>query len=265
MILNLVVNARDAMPDGGRLTIETQNAHLDDRYAAGQRRRSPPASMSCSPSPTPDPACRKTSSPRRSTPSSPQKRWARGRGLGLSQVYGFIKQSGGHVKIYSEPGHGTTIKIYAFYPRLDARGRRRSPAAQPSARPRQPARETARPSWWWRTNPASAPSRSEALGRARLRLSSRRGLRAPAALRILDAHPEIDLLFTDVVMPDMNGRKLADEARSRRPDLKVLFTTGYTRNAVVHNGVLDREVALIGKPFTLDALGEKVRTVLGAT
>ena len=83
-----------------------------------------------------------------------------------------------------------------------------------------------------------------------------------AALRMPDAHPEITLLFTDIVMPDMNGRKLADEARRRRPDLKVLYTTGYTRNAVVHNGVVDPGVALIGKPFTLDQLAAKVREVL---
>jgi CheY-like chemotaxis protein len=85
---------------------------------------------------------------------------------------------------------------------------------------------------------------------------------AAAALRMLDAHPEIALLFTDVVMPDINGRKLADEARRRRPDLKVLFTTGYTRNAVVHNGVLDPGVDLIGKPFTIEELAVKVRDVL---
>jgi len=87
---------------------------------------------------------------------------------------------------------------------------------------------------------------------------------AEAALKLLDAHPDIALLFTDVVMPGVNGRKLADEARRRRPDLKVLFTTGYTRNAVVHNGVLDPGVQLIGKPFTLDELGARVREVLDA-
>jgi CheY-like chemotaxis protein len=85
---------------------------------------------------------------------------------------------------------------------------------------------------------------------------------AAAALAVLDLHPEIALLFTDIIMPDVNGRKLADEACRRRPDLKVLFTTGYSRNAVVHNGVLDPEVDLIGKPFTLDHLAEKVREVL---
>ena len=85
---------------------------------------------------------------------------------------------------------------------------------------------------------------------------------AATALRLLEAHPDIALLFTDVVMPEVNGRKLADEARRRRPDLKVLFTTGYTRNAVVHNGVLDHGVELIGKPFTLEELAGKVRQVL---
>ena len=102
----------------------------------------------------------------------------------------------------------------------------------------------------------------DALGELGYRVLEAEG--AATAMRLLDAHPEIALLFTDIVMPDVNGRKLADEARRRRPDLKVLFTTGYTRNAVVHNGVLDPGVALIGKPFTVEELAAKVRDVLDA-
>jgi PAS domain S-box-containing protein len=256
VILNLAVNARDAMPGGGRLTIETQNAHLDDRYAATNAGVAAGQYVMLAVTDTgagmPEEVIAKAFDPFFTT-----KEVGKGTGLGLSQVYGFVKQSGGHVKIYSEPGHGTTVKVYL-------------------ARLYGAAAEDA---------PAPAPALALAIGGERdtvLVVEDEPGVRAfttealsdlgytvlaahdgAAALRLLDAHPEIDLLFTDVVMPDMNGRKLADAALARRPDLKVLFTTGYTRNAVVHNGVLDKEVALIGKPFTVEALADKVRKVLG--
>ena len=160
------------------------------------------------------------------------------------------------MKIYSELGHGTTIKIYL--PRLDHVSDE-EPVRQGRAAPAPGAeRETI---LVVEDEAGVRAFTTEALSELGYTVLAAEG--GPAALRILDGHPEIDLLFTDVVMPDMNGRKLADEARARRPDLKVLFTTGYTRNAVVHNGVLDREVALIGKPFTVEALAEKVRKVLG--
>jgi len=181
----------------------------------------------------------------------------RGTGLGLSQVHGFIKQSGGHVKIYSEPGVGTTVRLYM---------------------PRHIGVDT--------DLDAEAPVVSAETAQAKdgevilvveddekIRYLSVEALRdfgytivqagdATQALAILAVQSRIDLLFTDIVMPHMNGRQLADRARESRPDLKVLYTTGFTRNAVVHNGVLDPGVALIAKPFTIDQLVVKVRLVL---
>ncbi len=183
------------------------------------------------------------------------KEVGRGTGLGLSQVYGFVKQSGGHVKIYSELGQGTTVKVYL--PRLSAT------AAQDVSDQTAPGlamgdlQDTI---LVVEDEPAVRRFSVEALSELGYRVLEADG--AVAALRLLDAHPEISLLFTDVVMPETNGRKLADEALRRRPDLKVLFTTGYTRNAVVHNGVLDADVELIGKPFTVEDLAIKVRQVL---
>jgi CheY-like chemotaxis protein len=183
------------------------------------------------------------------------KEVGKGTGLGLSQVYGFVKQSGGHVKIYSELGQGTTIKIYL--PRL--LGAFAEPAADQPAEPLAlgDAREVV---LVVEDEPSVRRFSVDALLELGYRVLEADG--AATALRLLDAHPEIVLLFTDIVMPDVNGARLAEEVRRRRPGLKILFTTGYTRNAVVHNGVLDAGVDLIGKPFTLDALAVKLRAVL---
>ena len=253
IILNLAVNARDAMPEGGRLTIETQNAHLDDSYAvahagiqAGQyvliAVTDTGTGMSAE-------VVEKAFDPFFTT-----KEPGKGTGLGLSQVYGFVKQSGGHVKIYSEVGQGTTIKIYL--PRLKGASEESMGDA------------TEQPLPLGDLEVVLVVEDEETVRRFTVEALSELGYRvfeaegAAAALRILDVHPEIVLLFTDVVMPDINGAKLAEEARRRRPHLKVLFTTGYTRSAVVHNGVLDPGVEMIGKPFTLDALAVKLRLVL---
>ena len=256
VILNLAVNARDAMPDGGRLTIETQNAHLDHRYvsvepgiAAGQYVLLAVTDTGSGMLPE---VIAKAFDPFFTT-----KEVGKGTGLGLSQVYGFIKQSGGHVKIYSEPGEGTTAKIYL--PRqlgtIEAAGDQASVDV--------PFGEHAEVILVVEDESAVRAFAVEALRELGYQVLEADG--AAKALDILGAQQSISLLFTDVVMPDVNGKKLADEARRRRPDLKVLFTTGYTRNAIVHNGTLDPGVEMIGKPFTIEELAVKVRHVLDGT
>ncbi|MFP1129383.1 PAS domain-containing protein [Asticcacaulis sp. W401b] len=255
VLLNLGVNARDAMPDGGRLTIETQNAHLDSRYVAeeigvatGQYVLIAVTDTGCGM--PPDVIARAFD------PFFTTKGVGKGTGLGLSQVYGFVKQSNGHVRIYSEPGQGTTVKIYL--PRLTGVDVV-APDNGPSEGVLLPGE--ARDVILVVDDEAvvrrfSCDALTE-LGYRVLEADS-----AAAALRLLDAHPEIRLLFTDIVMPEINGRKLADAAQKARPDLKVLFTSGYTRNAVVHNGVVDAGVELIGKPFSIEELAARVREML---
>lgn len=252
-IVNLAVNARDAMPDGGKLTIETANAHLDDHYAA--ENADVPAgqyvllAVTDTGTGMPPEVVAKVFEPFFTT-----KPIGKGTGLGLSQVFGFVKQSNGHVKIYSEPGQGTTVKIYL--PRYF--GTEEEKAEQEAAAPHTGA-------------PTETILLVEDDPRVRsLNVASLRDLgytiihagTAAEALEKLALHPEISLLFTDIVMPGKNGRKLADEAVKLKPGLKVLFTTGFTRNAVVHNGVLDHGVNFIAKPFTIGALAAKVREVL---
>jgi signal transduction histidine kinase len=254
-IINLAVNARDAMPEGGRLTIETGNAHLDDEYARTRNEVSPGQYVVICVTDT-GTGMDAATMERAFDPFFTTKEVGKGTGLGLSQVFGFVKQSGGHVGIYSELGEGTTVKLYL--PRF----------AGPAAEGPDPGRHT-----------ASLPE-----GRAdeiilvvedeqRVRHFSVDALRelgytaisaanGREALEQLALQPQIALLFTDVVMPEMNGRRLADEARALRPDLPILYTTGYTRNAVVHNGMLDAGVAFLPKPFTISQLAWKVREVL---
>ncbi|HEX6721492.1 MAG TPA: ATP-binding protein [Burkholderiaceae bacterium] len=255
-ILNLAVNGRDAMADGGRLTIETANCHLDSRYAAGHDGLAEGQYVLIAVTDTgigmaPEVVAKAFD------PFFTTKEVGRGTGLGLSQVYGFVKQTGGHVKIYSEVGQGTTVKIYL--PRLTGEHVGESAIDEVPQVALGGNQEVIlvvedEPD----VRQISVASLRE-LGYRVLEADS-----AATALRLLDAHPEIDLLFTDVVMPEINGRKLADEAQRRRPGLKVLFTTGYTRNAVVHNGALDPGVQLIGKPFSLEELAVRLREVLDA-
>ncbi|RPI41228.1 MAG: response regulator, partial [Hyphomicrobiaceae bacterium] len=181
-----------------------------------------------------------------------------GTGLGLSQVYGFVKQSGGHVKIYSEVNQGTTIKIYL--PRLHA-----AEIATPPPKPAAPlARGQASETILVVEDDPDVRNHTKAvLGELGYRTFEAGTGRA--ALQLLKTHPEIKLLFTDVGLPGgMNGRELADDARRLNADLKVLMTTGYARNAIVHDGKLDPGVQLITKPFTYAALAAKVRSILDA-
>ncbi|MCR6627652.1 MAG: ATP-binding protein [Pseudoxanthomonas sp.] len=254
VILNLAVNARDAMPEGGRLTVETANCYLDHAYVADHPGISAGQYVLICVSDTgsgmPAEVIAKAFDPFFTT-----KEVGRGTGLGLSQVYGFVKQTGGHVKIYSELGSGTTIKVYL--PRLQGAGTELSAAVASKPLPRGESKEVV---LVVEDEAAVRQFSVEALRELGYHVLEADG--AAAALKILESEPGISLLFTDVVMPVTNGRKLADEACRRWPHLKVLFTTGYSRNAVVHNGVLDPGVHLIVKPFTVQELATRVRDVL---
>jgi CheY-like chemotaxis protein len=255
-ILNLAVNARDAMPKGGKLTIETANVHLDERYASGQAEVVPGQYVLLAVTDTgvgmPPEVRDKAFDPFFTT-----KDIGHGTGLGLSQVYGFVKQSRGHVKIYSEVGEGTTVKVYL--PRFHAEAEHREEeTVAPVARGTK--HETILVVEDDEDVRAYSTDALRDLGYRVLEASS-----AGTALPLLDEHPEIVVLFTDVGLPGgMNGRQLAEEARTRRPDLKVLFTTGYARNAIVHDGRLDPGVELLTKPFTQSALSEKLRDIIDA-
>jgi signal transduction histidine kinase/CheY-like chemotaxis protein len=250
-LINLAVNARDAMPDGGRLTIETANTHLDELYAAANAEVQPGQYVMLGVTDT-GAGMSADVIERAFEPFYTTKGPGHGTGLGLSQVFGYVKQSGGHVKIYSEPARGTTIKLY--FPRhlgpAAAGVEERLPAAAP---------------------PRGAPEQIILVveDEEQVRTMTVEALRelgyqvvdAPdgaTALARLSELARVDLLFTDVVMPGMNGRELADQVRALRPGTPILFTTGYTRNAVVHNGMLDAGVAFLAKPFTIDQLARKV-------
>jgi PAS domain S-box-containing protein len=255
-ILNLAVNARDAMPRGGRLTVETANARLDEAYAAEHAEVAPGQYVVIAVTDTGVGMSKETAA-RVFEPFFTTKEVGRGTGLGLSQVYGFTKQSGGHVKIYSEEGRGTSVKIYL--PRLVS-----DVQAEEHAGPAGAGVEKSRGQETILVVEDDDDVR--AYSGECLRDLGYRVIEAhdgPSALRVLQ-RPEqpIDLLFTDVVMPEMTGRELADLAREIRPNLKVLYTSGYTKNAIVHGGRLDEGVEMIGKPFTYATLAEKVADVL---
>jgi CheY-like chemotaxis protein len=260
-LLNLALNAKDAMPDGGCLTIETANTYLDDAYvrrfgdiAAGQY---VVLCVTDTGKGIPSGILEQVFEPFFTTKTAGE-----GSGLGLAMVHGFVKQSGGHIRIYSEEGHGTTVKLYL--PRLLG-------AEEVSAVPAAKAAEV-------------TPVPRAAAGETILVVEDNEGVRSYAkealedlGYRVIEAgnaddgleqlanHQRIDLLFTDVVLPGAaNGRVLATKARERYPDLPVLYTTGYTRNAIVHQGRLDPDVQLLNKPYTEQDLAHKVRELLDA-
>jgi PAS domain S-box-containing protein len=255
-IVNLAVNSRDAMPNGGKLTIETENVYLDERYASDQAEVVPGQYVMLAIS---DNGVGMSAEVKAKAfdPFFTTKDIGQGTGLGLSQVYGFVKQSGGHVKIYSEMGAGTTVKIYL--PRHHAARNEHEQEAS-----RTPPRGTRHEIILVVEDDSDVRSYTT----ESLREIGYEVLEAPdaqAALDLLEQHPEISVLFTDIGLPrGMNGRRLAEEARQRCAGLKVLFTTGYARNAIVHDGRLDPGVELLPKPFTQAALAEKLRDIIDA-
>ncbi|TAL80549.1 MAG: response regulator [Beijerinckiaceae bacterium] len=252
-ILNIAINARDAMEDGGKLTIETGNAYLDAAYCRQHGELTPGqfvmVAITDTGSGMPPEIIARVFDPFFTT-----KPTGIGTGLGLSQVYGFVKQSRGHIQIYSEPDTGTTVKIYL--PRFAGDGEE-SKDALPQKIELGSAGEVILIT---EDDPLMRQLTADAL--RELGYSVIDCEKASDALDILARRPDVRLLFTDVVMPEVNGKKLADEAVRRHPGLKVLFTTGYTPNAVVHGGVLSQGVQLLAKPFTLEQLATKIRSIL---
>ena len=253
-LLNLAVNARDAMPAGGKLTIETANCLLDEAYVSRFDGLEAGQYVMIGVSDT-GMGMTKEVVERAFEPFFTTKEVGQGTGLGLSQVYGFLKQSGGHVRVYSEVDEGTTVKLYL--PRLasdvveDERAERR-PA---------PASRSGETILVVEDDESVRTSTSDMLRELGYRVVM--AADGASALRLVGERPEIRLLFTDVGLPGgMNGRQLADAARSSRPELPVLFTTGYARNAIVHHGRLDPGINLLSKPFTYAELADKLSQML---
>lgn len=251
-IINLAVNARDAMPEGGKLTLETANVSVDAAYAVSHSLAPGQYVLICvsdtGSGMTPEVLSRAFD------PFFTTKDVGKGTGLGLSQVFGFVRQSGGNVKLYSEPGHGTTVKIYL--PRFYGADEVEAEVERALIRDGSSSEVVLVVEDDQRVRAFSSEALRE-LGYTVLTAEN-----GPAALRQLQAGAKVDLLFTDMVMPEMNGRQLAEAALALAPDLKVLFTTGYAPNAAVHSGVLEPNAVHLPKPFTLDQLAEKVRAAL---
>ncbi len=252
-ILNLAVNARDAMSEGGRLTLETANVMLDESYAATASEVSPGQYVMVAVSDT-GVGMSKEGVARAFEPFYTTKEVGRGTGLGLSMVYGFVKQSGGHVAIYSEVGQGTTVRLY--FPRYRGEGAH----AQPAARAAVPGASREEVVLVVEDNDDVRGYSVTVLKELGYGVLEANG--ADQALPILAGGARIDLLFTDVVLPGRSGRAIADAALELRPDLRILYTTGYSRNAIVHGGRLDPGVKLLTKPFTFEALALAVRDCL---
>ena len=257
-LINLCINARDAMSEGGQLTIETANAYLDDAYAMQFEDVKPGQYVLISVADTgtgiaPDDLQHVFE------PFFTTKRGAQGSGLGLAMVYGFVKQSGGHIRIYSELAHGTTVKIYL--PRLiEAQQAHAAPAALPCETSPVPRAYPGEIVLLVEDNTQVreyAKSVLEELGYGVVEAAD-----AERALKVFQESPRIDLLFTDVVLPGASGRELSSKALELQSGLPVLFTTGYTRNAIVHHGRLDPGVHLLNKPYTQRDLARKIREVL---
>jgi CheY-like chemotaxis protein len=253
-ILNLCLNARDAMRSkgGGKLTVETANTVLDDAYSHVHDEVRPGRYVMVAVSDTGEGMSADVVA-RVFEPFFTTKGVGKGSGLGLSQVFGFARQSNGHVKVYSEPGVGTTVRLYV-------------PRATRAVDDRPPQKDDSTPHGsetvlLVEDDPlvrAHAATLLKALGYTPLEAED-----GPAALALVAAGTPFDILFTDVVMPGgMSGRDLADAIARHRPNVAILFTSGYTENAIVHHGRLDRGVLLLAKPYRRQQLAEKLREAL---
>jgi len=252
-ILNLALNARDAMPSGGSLAIETKNTYLDEAYADMHAEVNPGNYVMIAVSDTGSGIAPKNLD-RVFDPFFTTKEVGKGTGLGLSMVYGLVKQSNGHIKIYSEQGHGTTVKLYL----PQASGVDQGSGEMLSLSPLKGGDEAILVVEDDALVRRYVITQIHSLGYTTLEASNAR-----QALELIDNGAAIDLLFTDVIMPgSINGRQLADEALRLRPGLKVLFTSGYTENAIVHHGRLDAGVLLLAKPYRRPELARMIRVAL---
>ncbi|MBR0757633.1 CHASE3 domain-containing protein [Bradyrhizobium jicamae] len=250
-LLNMAINARDAMPDGGKLLFETKNDTLDEAYAATNPDAKPGTYVMLAISDT-GTGMSQAVQDQVFEPFFTTKEVGKGSGLGMSMVYGFVRQSGGHIKIYSEEGHGTTIKLYLPIARGEAQVEAPQPAPPPVG------------------SGTILVVEDDALVRnyviAQLASLGYKTVAAPDArnaLVLVDKGEPFELLFTDVIMPGgMNGRQLADEVKKRRAGVKVLYTSGYTENAIVHHGRLDEGVLLLTKPYRKAQLAKMVEQAL---
>jgi PAS domain S-box-containing protein len=253
-ILNMAINARDAMPDGGRLTIETCNAHLDGPYAARVSDITPGQYVCICVTDT------GTGMPpevvaRAFDPFFTTKAIGQGTGLGLSMIYGFARQSGGYANIYSEQGRGTTVKLYLPRHRGEVE---QEPASRGLADAH--AAQQGEVVVVIDDEPVVRGLIVEVLGDLGYRaLEAEDG---PSGLALLEKSPRVDLLVTDIGLPGLNGRQVAEAARERTPDLKVLFMTGYAENAAVANGFLAPGMSMITKPFGMESLATRIRSII---
>jgi two-component system cell cycle sensor histidine kinase/response regulator CckA len=256
VIMNLALNARDAMPEGGKLTLETANALLDEAYAQRHRPTEPGRYVMLSVTDTGHGMSAETQA-RIFEPFYTTKEVGKGTGLGLSMVYGIIKQSGGNIWVYSEPDRGTSFKIYL--PRVDQPAE--TTGAENRAKTVQRGTETI---LLVEDDPQLRQLSSSVLSHCGYKVLTASAPEEGVAI-CKENHRDIRLLVTDVVMPRMNGRQLAEQIQQISPNVKVLYISGYTSNAIVHYGVLDSGLWFLPKPFTLSALVAKVREVLDAT
>ena len=251
-LLNLALNARDAMPNGGKLILETHSVVLDDNYARNNEDVRPGRYALIAVSDT-GVGIAADILDKVFDPFFTSKGPGKGTGLGLSMVYGFVKQSAGHIKIYSEQGHGTTIKMYL------PPGTGAAVAVEPAAPAMQGGNETILVVEDDKLVRDYVLTQLHSLGYVTLDAAN-----AAEALALVDANRDFDLLFTDIIMPGvMNGRQLADEIERRRPGSKVLYTSGYTENAIIHHGRLDTGVLLLAKPYRKSDLAGMIRKALG--